>query len=71
MVTSKLTAKAQTTIPKAVRAALRLSPGDEIAYRIEGASVILTRASSETPDDPFATFTEWNSQADREAYADL
>nr|WP_245408976.1 type II toxin-antitoxin system PrlF family antitoxin [Rhizobium wuzhouense] len=35
MITSKLSSKAQTTIPQAVRAALRLKEGDVIAYAIE------------------------------------
>ena len=30
MITSKMTSKAQTTIPQAVRNALNLKPGDEI-----------------------------------------
>jgi antitoxin PrlF len=30
MITSKLTTKAQTTIPQPVRAALHLEPGDEM-----------------------------------------
>jgi antitoxin PrlF len=44
MITSKLTTKAQTTIPQSVRAALRLKEGDEIAYEIEENRVILTKA---------------------------
>lgn len=72
MLTSKLTTKSQTTIPRAVRIALRVKAGDEIAYQIEDGRVILTRASSATAtDDPFRTFSEWNSDADQEAYADL
>jgi antitoxin PrlF len=71
MITSKLTSKAQTTIPQAIRSALRLREGDEIAYAIEGDRVILTRAMSEAVDDPFATFGEWASDADREAYGEL
>jgi antitoxin PrlF len=71
MITSKLTSKAQTTIPQAVRAALKLREGDEIAYAIDDGRVILSKASRPTPDDPFATFTEWDSEADRIAYADL
>jgi len=34
MITSKLTTKAQTTIPQPVRVALRLEAGDELAYEI-------------------------------------
>ncbi|MCC7256846.1 MAG: type II toxin-antitoxin system PrlF family antitoxin [Gammaproteobacteria bacterium] len=72
MITSKLTTKSQTTIPQAVRAALRVKAGDEIAYQIEGERVILTRASGTAQaDDPFRTFSEWNSDADRKAYAGL
>ena len=71
MITSRLTSKAQTTIPQPIRAALHLKSGDEISYRIEGDTVILARASSESVDAPFATFGEWGSEADRRAYADL
>ena len=71
MITSKLTSKAQTTIPQPVRAALHLREGDEIAYVIEEGRVILTKARGETVDDPFATFLEWDGEADRKAYADL
>lgn len=72
MITSKLTSKAQTTIPQAVRSALQLKEGDEIAYAIEDGRVVLTRARlAPVVDDPFATFTEWDSEADRKAYADL
>ena len=72
MITSKLTSKAQTTIPQAVRSALRLREGDEIAYAIEPDGVKLTRARPDiTADDPFRTFSEWDSPADTEAYARL
>jgi antitoxin PrlF len=71
MITSKLTSKAQTTIPVPVRNALRLASGDEIAYLIDGDRVVLTKASREAADDPFATFGEWSSEADRRFYADL
>jgi antitoxin PrlF len=71
VITSKLTSKAQTTIPQPVRAALRLKEGDEIAYVIEGDRVVLTRAANESAEDPFATFGEWNSDADRRAYGRL
>ncbi len=72
MITSKLTSKAQTTIPQPVRAALRLREGDEIAYKIEHDHVVLTRVQPDRKaDDPFATFKEWESPADTEAYAGL
>lgn len=71
MITSKLTSKAQTTIPQPVHVALGLHEGDVIAYSIEGGRVILTRVASPSVEDPFHTFTEWESEADRKAYADL
>ena len=71
MITSKITSKAQTTIPQAVRAALRIKEGDEIAYHIERGRVILTKANRAPADDPFATFGEWASDNDARAYADL
>ena len=72
MITSKLTSKAQTTIPQRVRVALRLREGDEIAYVIEPGRVLLTRAQPDSAsDDPFRTFAEWDSPADTEAYARL
>ena len=71
MITSKLTSKAQTTIPSPVRIVLHLKAGDELLYIIEGDRVILSKADRGAIDDPFATFDEWSSDADRQAYADL
>ena len=62
--------KAQTTIPQPVRAALRLQPGDELIYQIDKQRVILMKAGSKA-DDPFRTFSEWNSEADTKAYGKL
>ena len=71
MITSKITSKAQTTIPQAVREALRVREGDELAYKIERGRVILTKAAHMPADDPFAAFAEWGSENDRRAYGDL
>ncbi len=71
MIISKLTSRAQTTIPKPVRAALRLNEGDVITYQIEGDRVILTRARNDSAEAPLATFFEWAGDADRQAYAKL
>ncbi len=71
MITSKLTKKAQTTIPAPIRTALRLKAGDELLYTIDGDRVLLTKADRGPIDDPFAAFNEWSSEADRQAYADL
>lgn len=71
MVTSKLTSKAQTTVPQAVRAALGLREGDELLYEIEGERVVLKKALRAAADDPFACFDEWDGETDRAAYANL
>lgn len=71
VITSKLTSKAQTTIPQPIRLALPLKGGDEIAYRIEWETVILTRAPADSAEDPFVAISEWGSEADRRADADL
>lgn len=77
MITSKLTSKAQTTIPRAVRTALHLSEGDEIGYVIESDRVSIVHVNrpkgrqEAIADDPFKTFVEWDSEADHRAYDGL
>lgn len=73
MIQSRITSKAQTTVPRAVRKALGIAPGDEIAWEIEGDRVILSRVEEAT--DPFvnnfSTFTEWADDLDEVAFANL
>jgi len=73
MITSKLSSKAQTTIPQPVRTALGLTEGDAIAYTLErDGRVMISRAEQyQAVDDPFVTFSEWDSEADRKTYGDL
>jgi antitoxin PrlF len=71
-VTSRLGTKSQTVVPKEVREALGVGPGDQVGYTIQNGRVILTairRPAAE--DDPFACFDEWTSEADTEGYASL
>jgi antitoxin PrlF len=59
VIKSKLTSKAQTTIPQPIRAALRLREGDELVYEIQGDRVVLSKgAQVRDSDDPFTTFSE-------------
>mgnify|MGYP001613024670 CR=1 FL=1 len=48
---STITAKGQTTVPKAVRQVLGVKEGDEIAFRVEGqrVTVVPVRAAHEDP----------------------
>lgn len=75
MIISRITAKSQTTIPAAVRRALNIGPGDGIGYEVDGEHVTLKPVRMRSANDPFlnnfSTFTEWDSEADRKAYADL
>ncbi len=72
MITSKFTGKGQTTIPQAVRTALELRAGDELAYVIEDGRAVLLRFDARlVGDEPFAMFAEWNSAADAKAYGGL
>ena len=71
MIAGKLSSKAQTPPPQAVRPALHLKVGDGIAYGIEDGRVVLTKAAPKSGDDPFATFSDWDSDAYRRACADL
>ncbi|HSK50386.1 MAG TPA: AbrB/MazE/SpoVT family DNA-binding domain-containing protein [Solirubrobacterales bacterium] len=42
-IAAKLTSKGQITIPKAVREALTLEPGDQILFRVEENRAVLAR----------------------------
>lgn len=66
MIHSRITSKAQTTIPKPVREALDLREGDAVCYEIDGDRVVLRRYDRADPfKNSFATFTEWAGDADR------
>ena len=54
--TSTLTAKGQTTIPKAVRQALGVGSGDRIAFRIDEQGVSLRRADADDGDPVVGSF---------------
>jgi AbrB family looped-hinge helix DNA binding protein len=47
MPTSTLTSRGQTTIPKAIRDALQLQPGDRVEFIQEDDRVVLRRAASD------------------------
>jgi antitoxin PrlF len=49
---SKVTARSQTTIPRAVRDALDLHPGDRVGYVIDGDVVRLVKVQEVAHHDP-------------------
>ena len=74
MHTSKLSSKAQVTLPRKVREAIGAKAGDTIAYEVEGNVVKLKRL--EPLDAAFhaalsSTLDEWTTDADEEAFRDL
>jgi antitoxin PrlF len=71
MVTSRLTSKGQTTIPRSIRRELNLREGDALEFELHDGFVIMRKAHAPHTDDPFATFDEWSGDADRVAYANL
>ncbi|AGA31753.1 transcriptional regulator, AbrB family [Thioalkalivibrio nitratireducens DSM 14787] len=72
---ARITAKGQTTIPKQVRAALHVAPGDLIAWEIHPDGTASVRRVQPLDVDYLraleATLSEWSSPADEEAYRDL
>lgn len=68
---SKVSVKSQTVLPQAVRERLHIKPGDRLRYVLDEKGVRLERSGVTEDDDPFATFSEWSSDADDKAYADL
>jgi AbrB family looped-hinge helix DNA binding protein len=67
---SKISVKNQTVIPIEVRERLKLQPGDILRYRVTADGVLFDKATK-ARDEPFATFSEWTSEADEKAYGGL
>ena len=76
VITSKITAKGQATIPAEVRRILQVAPGDRVAFKMKAdKSVEITRASpidlayTESLEPTLAT--EWLTKEDHAAYGSL
>ena len=65
---SRITSKAQTTVPQAVRKALGIRLGDRLVWDLEEGRAIVRRLPAVDPHDPFvnnfSTFTEWADEFD-------
>lgn len=73
MIHSRITSKAQTTVPAAVRRALGADAGDELQWELDGDKATVRRvvpADDEWSGAPFAAFTEWADDLDS-AYDNL
>ncbi len=68
---SKLTSKAQTVIPRELRARLNLQPGDVVRYRVTDSGVIIDKLPPQAEEDTLGSFAEWSSPADAAAYGNL
>lgn len=71
---SRLTKKYQATIPQAVRKALVLAPGDSVVFEVTEDKVTLKKAAGvdwEYLQAVSGTLSEWESDADEEAWSDL
>lgn len=71
----KVTAKGQTTIPREVRAAMSVEPGDLIAWDVDPDGLVRVRRV-EAVDVEYlraieTTLDEWTSPEDDEAYRGL
>jgi bifunctional DNA-binding transcriptional regulator/antitoxin component of YhaV-PrlF toxin-antitoxin module len=72
---AKITSKGQTTIPQEVRTALKVAPGDLIAWEF-GADATATVRRIQPMDLEYlgaveGTLSEWSGAADEEAYRGL
>ncbi|GAB6064264.1 AbrB/MazE/SpoVT family DNA-binding domain-containing protein [Deferrisoma palaeochoriense] len=74
MVTT-LDSRGRTTIPKRVRSALGLSPGDRIVWTLEPDGCARVRRLDPGDEEYLSavdgTLSEWGSDADEKAYKDL
>ena len=72
---AKITIKGQTTIPKEVRDALHVSPGDLIAWEVAPDGSATVRRVQPLDLDYLraveGTLSEWAGAADTKAYRDL
>ena len=72
---AKITAKGQTTIPQNVRAALKVAPGDLIAWEIEADGTARVRRVQPLDLEYLrsleGTLSEWAGDADEKAYREL
>jgi antitoxin PrlF len=65
---SKVLAGGRITLPRRV---LRIDAGDILCFSLAEGGVLIRKVGFPEANDPFLSFTEWSSQADDRAYAEL
>jgi antitoxin PrlF len=68
---SRVSANGKTVLPRAVREALGIKPGNTLRYLTTDAGVLIDKAPPTKTGNPFAVFVEWSMAADEKAYAEL
>jgi AbrB family looped-hinge helix DNA binding protein len=75
MLTSRITQKGQTTIPRQVRARLEVHPGDQIVYESTASGFVIRKIrpfeASWHAGIEKSLEAEWNSPEDDEDFRDL
>ena len=66
---SKFSVNSRTVIPREVCEQLKLKPGDTLRFRLTDEGILLDKAIE--GGDPFAAFSEWISEPDEKAFANL
>lgn len=72
---AKVTAKGQTTIPQEIRTALKVKPGDLLAWEVAANGRVVVRRVQKADVEYLraleGTLSEWSAPEDEEAYRDL
>lgn len=73
MVTSRLTSRWRTTIPRNVRQGLQLQEGDLLRFELMDGYAVLRKQQPAygANEDAFPVFEEWAGEADQRAYREL
>lgn len=70
-VTSRLSSRSETVIPKPIRDRLGIGPGDLIAFEERAGEIVIRPVRAPLGEDLFGTFTEWAGAEDEDAYGGL
>ena len=70
-VVSEVSGKSQMVLPGEVRDGLRVGPGDRVRFILDPDSIRIEKETVREGHEPFASFSEWSSEADEEAHGDL